>query len=350
MNSKAVLKKVVVIAVVFQLALGQALFAATTNKNFTLDDNDVDSPMVIMKDEGENIFTLQKLDGGAAVLFNNEGSIDFKPSADVDDYLQMLTTLNLPSIMWVGAASTFAPGIRISVGDDTGQLQYRDENSDTWVSFDSMRGIIPNDSTNALDIKDDAGPPNNYLNIDTTGETMAFGNIDTNPDYTFLGTGTLTIPNVNPPVLGGAGQIAIDTGVGAGSDNALVSHNGTNQYVLANEIKEVTFTITTDGDWSDDVVPVWRTPKSSTIDIIESTGSVLGAGAGDTVTCGVTYGSTPFAATTGTDALTSTAADRAGISMGTSTVPENQYLVFSSTAESGTVTAVTIHIRYRVNN
>ncbi len=58
MNTRAVLKKVIVIAVVFQLALGQGLFAATTNKNFTLDDNDFDSPMVIMKDQGDKIFTL----------------------------------------------------------------------------------------------------------------------------------------------------------------------------------------------------------------------------------------------------------------------------------------------------
>ncbi len=144
MNSKAVLKKVVVIAVVFQLALGQGLFAATTNKNFTLDDNDFDSPMVIMKDEGDKTFTLQKLDAGVAELINNEGSIDFKPSNDTDDYLRMLTTGSLPSIMWVGAATTNAPGIRISAGDDAGQLQYRDENSVTWVSFDSIVGDFSN--------------------------------------------------------------------------------------------------------------------------------------------------------------------------------------------------------------
>ena len=139
MNSRNVLKKVIVIAVVFQLAFGQGLFAATTNKNFTLDDNDVHSPLVIMRDAGEKIFTLQKLNGGAAELINNEGSIDFKPNNDTDDYLQMLTTGDSSYLYWLGVSNyTNNPGIRVN--PTTGELEYRDENESTWTTLDGMSG------------------------------------------------------------------------------------------------------------------------------------------------------------------------------------------------------------------
>ncbi len=145
MNSRVLLRKTIIIAVVFvvfQLAFGQALFAATTDKDLTLDDGVGDSPKLILQDQtGANTLTLQKIDAGAAEIINNEGTIDFKPSADVDDYLQMVTTVHLPSIMWVGNAVTLnAPGIRISDSNDSGQLQYRDQNAAAWVSFDSIAG------------------------------------------------------------------------------------------------------------------------------------------------------------------------------------------------------------------
>ncbi len=54
------------------------VFAAQTNKNFTLYDDDVDSPKVIMKDADEKDFILQKMDNGDADIVNTEGSINLK--------------------------------------------------------------------------------------------------------------------------------------------------------------------------------------------------------------------------------------------------------------------------------
>lgn len=66
MNTRFFLKKAVVVVVIFQLAFGQAVFAATTNKDLTLDDGTGDSPKLILQNQtGDNTLTLQKLDAGA---------------------------------------------------------------------------------------------------------------------------------------------------------------------------------------------------------------------------------------------------------------------------------------------
>ncbi len=63
------------------------LFAATTDKDLTLDDGSGDSPQVILTDADDNTLALQKMDAGEANIINDEGDIDLKPSADTDDYL-----------------------------------------------------------------------------------------------------------------------------------------------------------------------------------------------------------------------------------------------------------------------
>ena len=69
------------------------VFAASMDKDFTLDDGSGDSPQLILQDEtGDNTLTLQKMDAGEADIVNNEGDINLKPSGDTDDYLKVLIT------------------------------------------------------------------------------------------------------------------------------------------------------------------------------------------------------------------------------------------------------------------
>ncbi len=63
------------------------LYAATTDKDLTLDDGSGDSPKLILRDEtGDKTLTLQKMDAGEAEIVNNEGDINLKPSGDTEEY------------------------------------------------------------------------------------------------------------------------------------------------------------------------------------------------------------------------------------------------------------------------
>jgi len=76
---KGVLATACVVALLFVPAAG--VFAARTDKNFTLDDNAGDSPSVIMRDQDENTLSLRKLDAGSAEIVNDEGDISVGPAA-----------------------------------------------------------------------------------------------------------------------------------------------------------------------------------------------------------------------------------------------------------------------------
>ena len=122
------------------LSLSSAhIFAAETDRDFTLDDGTGDSPQVILRDEtGDGELTVQKQDAGEADIINTEGPINLKPSGDVDDYIYFFTGSDLIGFFWKGYAATNDPGIRINA---TGQLEYRDQDSGTWVTFDSITGV-----------------------------------------------------------------------------------------------------------------------------------------------------------------------------------------------------------------
>jgi len=75
------------------------------------------------------------------ILLYTQGSGDdirLMTAGDTDDYLYALTSSNIPQLFWETGMSTNDAGLRLSATDDTGKLQYRDENSATWVSFDSF--------------------------------------------------------------------------------------------------------------------------------------------------------------------------------------------------------------------
>ncbi len=197
MKPNELLKRIVVVVMVFQLAFGQAVFAATTDKDLTLDDNTADSPLVIMRDQDENIFTLQKLDAGAAELTNNEGGIDFKPSGDIDDYLQFLTIGNSSYLYWLGVlAYTNAPGLRVDPA--TGKLEYRDEDASAWTALDSIAGSATFDGLTDTTISGIAQGDVVYYNggawvnlgPGTAGQVLQTGGAAANPSWSTI-SGTI---------------------------------------------------------------------------------------------------------------------------------------------------------------
>ncbi len=118
------------------LLLPLGLWALTSNKDITVDDNTGDSPQIIMLDQDEKTLTLQKLDTGEGNIINNEGVINIQPSTDTVHYLSLSTASNLTGIYWKGHY-TNDPAIRIN---SSGELEYRDEDEATWTTLDSLAG------------------------------------------------------------------------------------------------------------------------------------------------------------------------------------------------------------------
>ncbi|OGM63284.1 hypothetical protein A3A76_04530, partial [Candidatus Woesebacteria bacterium RIFCSPLOWO2_01_FULL_39_23] len=75
---------------------------------------------------------------------NGTGMIDLYANGDISDYLYANTASDLPSLMWETGMTTNDAGVRLSASDDTGQLQYRDQNNATWVNFDDF-GLASSD-------------------------------------------------------------------------------------------------------------------------------------------------------------------------------------------------------------
>ena len=126
MNGKELIKRIVVLVMVLQLVFGQAVFAATSNKDLTLDDGTGDSPSLVLTDAGDFTLTITKADAGEAAIVNNEGAIDFKPSADTDDFLRMLSTGDSSYLYWLGVlAYTNEPGIRVNPADTPSPMFFR---------------------------------------------------------------------------------------------------------------------------------------------------------------------------------------------------------------------------------
>lgn len=118
------------------LLLPPGLWALTSNKDITADDDTGDSPQIIMRDQDDKTLTLQKLDTGEGNISNSEGAINIQPSTDTVHYLSLSTASNLTGIYWKGHY-TNDPAIRIN---SSGKLEYRDENESTWTTLDSLAG------------------------------------------------------------------------------------------------------------------------------------------------------------------------------------------------------------------
>ena len=229
-----------------------------------------------------------------------------------------------------------------------------------WVAVASQTQVIDNSTTTYV-VEEGV---NKYIELNTTdnAEKLTFGNTNTNPDFEFVGSGdlsvagTLTIPNGNSPTLSAVGQIAIDSdsdGDGNAGPTSFVSNNGSDTYVLATEVKQVTFTITDDGDWDNEIIPVWNTPRDMGITVVGARASVLG---GTSLGFNIDVRGASTLNSTGTNLFSaSLSADADGadatISGGTATVAKGSHMVFTtgSAAASGSVQAVTVTIYFRIN-
>ncbi|MCK5534432.1 hypothetical protein KAI68_04885, partial [bacterium] len=197
MKQKSFFKGILIITISFMSLNFFSIntFSATTDKDFILDDNVGDSPQVIIKDQDENNLIFQKLDSGEANIINDEGSINIKPSGDLNNYFQMLTIANGSYLYWFINGYTNLPGFRVNPA--TGKLEYRDEDAVTWVELDNLSGSST-DLGDLADVNFGGGP--------SQGELLYYNSLDW----------------VNLPV-GVSGQVLQTQGAGANPVWASVS-------------------------------------------------------------------------------------------------------------------------------
>ncbi|KKQ93207.1 MAG: hypothetical protein UT19_C0016G0020 [Candidatus Woesebacteria bacterium GW2011_GWB1_39_10b] len=117
------------------------------NTGFVIDGDDA-FVAGMMGVEG-NVYTDGSFIAGTTLTLSDSaiaesGDLNLQPDADTDDYFYLDTTTNIPGLFWETGMTTNDAGFRISASDDTGQLQYRDQNSATWVSFDNF-GLASSD-------------------------------------------------------------------------------------------------------------------------------------------------------------------------------------------------------------
>ena len=84
------------------------------------------------------LISMANLNGLTLLTEGSGDDIRFFSDNDTDDYLYMLTGSNLPALYWETGMTTNDAGLRLSASDDTGQMQYRDQNNATWVNFDDL--------------------------------------------------------------------------------------------------------------------------------------------------------------------------------------------------------------------
>ncbi len=115
-------------------------FSITFDDDTSFDDGVGDSPKLKFIDADDKEFQLYKMDSGPAILYNNEGSIDFLASGDTDDYFRILTTANEPILTVVGATS-----MNYGDGSTTDHTFRTDATGDAEF-------VVPNDSIGLAEI------------------------------------------------------------------------------------------------------------------------------------------------------------------------------------------------------
>jgi excisionase family DNA binding protein len=139
------------------------------------------------------------------------GILTLQPSADIDDYIYFSTSDNQPGIFFAGTATTNDPGIRINSA--TGQLEYRDQDTATWVTLDSLEDSVSTTnlftdggtylyptSRESIRIYDSAG--SNYIDISHNGTDVVLsssgtGVIQLADTLQITGSEGIILPNSN---------------------------------------------------------------------------------------------------------------------------------------------------------
>jgi len=106
---------------------GSVVITATTLLKNTIDVGDL---------------TISTTGGSSGVLtLDSQSDLRLQADNDTDDYLYLDTTTDINSLFWEGVlAYTNDPGLRTNAS--TGELEYRDEDSATWVAFDALTGLF----------------------------------------------------------------------------------------------------------------------------------------------------------------------------------------------------------------
>ncbi|EKD32840.1 MAG: hypothetical protein ACD_76C00135G0001 [uncultured bacterium] len=137
-------------------------------------------------DAGNSILSSDALTSSSTLsLVSTANNVNIKPDNDADDYLYVSTGAEVPSsdasaLYWEGVSTyTNDPGISVNAG---GEIVYRDEDSSSWVSLDSLNVASTVDLdvayTNDLD---------KQLDIGSSG--LAF-DLNSTADYTIEDNGT----------------------------------------------------------------------------------------------------------------------------------------------------------------
>jgi len=97
---------------------------------------------VTQSTNGAGDFTISTTGGSSGVLtLDSQSDLRLQADNDTDDYLYLDTTTDINSLFWEGVlAYTNDPGLRTNAS--TGELEYRDEDSATWVAFDALTGLF----------------------------------------------------------------------------------------------------------------------------------------------------------------------------------------------------------------
>jgi trimeric autotransporter adhesin len=94
-------------------------------------------------------------------------------------------------------------------------------------NFSPLSSTLTDNITDALDIQEGT---NNYININTTNtsENISFGNATTNPSFTFLGSGRLTVSSGSITSPGGSQSEQFGLNATAAGSNSVALGNGAN--------------------------------------------------------------------------------------------------------------------------
>ncbi|MFC1653588.1 MerR family DNA-binding transcriptional regulator [Patescibacteria group bacterium] len=158
---------------------------------------------------------------GNSINIKSGNNIDVRPNNDGDDYLYFTTSSNNPTIHFEGISTTNDPGLRTN--SSTGQVEYRDEDSATWITLDSLGGSasIFTDGSGITYLTDTAedfavggtsSAANFYVDAGTGNANIA-GTID-------LGTNTITDGTLSGNWAFGSGNLS---GIGSLSSTSVTA-------------------------------------------------------------------------------------------------------------------------------
>ncbi|RMH11576.1 MAG: hypothetical protein D6698_16160, partial [Gammaproteobacteria bacterium] len=218
------------------LAVGGATdFYIDTNGNSNLNTATINSNLTALGEinlgDAGDLISIR----GSTVTLESGGTISLQPASDTDDFVYINTSNNQPGLFFAGAADTHDPGIRINA--NSGQIEYRDQNTNTWIPLDNLDNssqisaiTIPEayfsdggsylypSNQESVRIYDSSGT--NYLDISHNGSSVLIttsGTSDINFDNNLSLSGTLTLPSTNI-LTGNTNYITASKGISVGGN------------------------------------------------------------------------------------------------------------------------------------